>query len=102
MRGNKMAEKTWKIGESAKGGVITARATKTQFTIIGKEWDFSKGSGRGSNQSNAKPFTQRTFGLTAEDERNAEMFLNNLTTSYYTDQIMDWIKTKVYIAHREW
>jgi hypothetical protein len=37
------ASKTFKIGEYAKGGVITAEVQGKVVTIIGKEWDTSQG-----------------------------------------------------------
>ena len=91
-----MATKTWKIGESARGGVITVDVTKTKVTIIGKEWDMSAGSTRGSSQSNAKEFTRLTVDTKDSDgERKIDNFLNGLTTSYYAGQIMDWINEKI-------
>ena len=90
------ASKTFKIGEYAKGGIITAQVNGKVVTIIGKEWDYDKGSRRGSDQSNAKEWTRGT-GLTTDpnSRRKIEMFLNDLTTSYYTDMILKWIETKV-------
>jgi hypothetical protein len=94
-----MATKTFKIGEYAKGGVITAVATKDKITIIGKEWDYTKGSNRGSDQSNAKEFTRLEVKT---NERNADRRLNeflcDLTTAYYCDMIMDWVYTKTKIT----
>jgi hypothetical protein len=40
-----MATKTWKIGEYAKGGIITVEARGKKVTVIGKEWDFTTGVG---------------------------------------------------------
>lgn len=88
--------KTWKIGEYCKGGIITVEITGKVITVLGKEWDYSKGSNRGSDQSNAKVFTSGT--ITSEDynaERKLLDFLCDLTTSYYADQVLEWIKTKV-------
>ena len=90
-----MAERTWKIGESARGGVITAKATKTKFTIIAKEWDFSAGSTRGSSQANAKEWSRKPFNNTQQDLEWGRRFLEDLTTPYYADKIMEWIQTKV-------
>ena len=91
-----MAEKTWKIGESAKGGVITVKTTKTQFVIIGREWDFKAGSGRGSSQAAALPFDKKTFKLDdPQAKQKAFMYLTDLTTSYYADNILKWISSKV-------
>jgi hypothetical protein len=90
------ATKTWKIGEYAKGGVITVEITGKVVSIIGKEWDTSTGYKKSSNQSKAKEFTR---GTVLANERNAEWklseFLCDLTTSYYADEIIKWIKSKV-------
>lgn len=90
------ATKTWKIGEYAKGGVITVEITGKVVSIIGKEWDTSTGYKKSSNQSKAKEFTR---GTVLANERNAEWklseFLCDLTTSYYAGEIIKWIKSKV-------
>ena len=90
------ATKTWKIGEYAKGGVITVEITGKLIVIIGKEWDTSTGYNKKSNQSNAKEFTRGT--ITADDReayRKMYDFLSDLTTHYYADTILKWIQTKV-------
>ncbi len=88
-------EKTFNIGECCQGGVITAIATKEQVKIIAKEWDFSSGSNRSSNQKNAKEFMR--IEVSTQDS-NAKMtldnFLNNLTTCYYADQVLNWVESK--------
>lgn len=91
-----MATKTFKIGEYAKGGVITAEATKTKVTVICKDWDFSTGSRRSSSQKNAKELTRMEVKLKGDSEarRKIERFLLDITTSYYTDKILEWIETK--------
>ena len=92
------ATKTWKLGEVAQGGVITAEINGKVITIIGKEWDTSTGYKKSSNQTNAKEFTR---GSVLSNERDAErklyMFLSELSTSYWADEIIKWIKTKVKI-----
>lgn len=84
--------KTFKIGEYAKGGIITAEISGKTISIIGKEWDYSKGSNRSSDQSGAKEFTRGTFQV---DEHNAYRkiadFLCELTTSYYSDEVLKYI-----------
>ena len=91
-----MATKTFKIGEYAKGGVITIETTKTQVRVIAKEWDFSKGSNKGSDQSGAKEWNRLEISLSDSDaERKVDDFLQDLTTSYYAGEVLDWIKTKV-------
>jgi hypothetical protein len=98
-----MATKTWKLGELCQGGIITVQTNPNTVTIIGKEWDMSQGTRRGSNQSNAKEFSRRRFDVShspssAEFEMDEE--LNRLTTSYHADQILTWIKTKVDLRKR--
>lgn len=88
--------KTFKIGEYAKGGVITVEIKGKTVTVIGKEWDFSTGSRKSSNQSKAKEFTRGTCVVTDNNAyRNTLDFLCDLTTSYYADEIMKWIESKV-------
>ncbi len=86
-----MATKTWKIGEYCKGGIITAIATKTNVTIIAKDWDYSQGSNRGTSQKNAKEFDRLTLD---SNERNAHhtlyRYLTWLTTHYYAEEIIKW------------
>lgn len=94
-----MATKTFKLGEWAKGGIITVETTAKSITVIGKEWDYSKGSRKSSDQTNAKEFTRKSFDPQADScRRELEMFLNDLTTSYYSGQIIEWIETKVTIT----
>lgn len=91
-----MATKTFKIGEYCRGGIITIETTKTQVKVIAKEWDYSKGSSKGSDQSNAKEWNRLEVNLSNSDAENkVNWFLFDLTSSYYTDEILDWIRTKV-------
>ena len=62
-----MATKTWKIGEYCKGGIITIKTTATKIIVIGKDWDFSKGSNRGSDQSGAEEWTRKEIGITEDN-----------------------------------
>jgi hypothetical protein len=92
------ATKTFKIGEYAKGGVITAEVNGKVITVIGKEWDTSTGYKKSSNQSNAKEFTRGTVLANEQDaEWKLSNFLCDLTTSYYADEVVKWIKSKVEI-----
>ena len=88
--------KTWKIGECARGGIITVEINGKIISVIGKEWDMSKGTSRNSDQSNAKEFTRGTIAATDHDaRRKIDNFLNDLTTSYYASQVLEWIESKV-------
>lgn len=96
------ATKTFKIGEYAKGGVITAEVNDKQITIIGKDWDMSAGTRRSSNQSNAREFQRDTFNAENSNvRRDLFMCLTDLTTSYYADEIIKWVETKVKL-NSEW
>lgn len=91
-----MATKTWKLGEVARGGVITAETTKKSIILIAKEWDFSKGSRRSSDQSNAKELNRIEVSLTdSEAYRTCLEYLQDETTSYWADEIMKWVGSKV-------
>ena len=91
-----MAKKTFKIGEYCRGGIITIETDKKNINIIGKDWDHSQGTMRGSDQSNAKEWTRLVVPIENPNAaREMSQFLNDLTTSYYTDQIMKWIESKV-------
>jgi hypothetical protein len=90
-----MSSKTFKIGEYATGGVITVIATEKKVTIVAKEWDYSKGSKKSSDQSGAKEFHRIEVQTNIRNtDRELENFLLNITTSFYTDQVMSWVKTK--------
>ena len=97
-----MTTKTFKIGECAKGGIITVNVkgwTGNIVQVIGKEWDFSTGSRRSSDQTNAKEFTRLEVVATDNRaKREVLEFLQDLTTSYYADQIMKWIESKAKLS----
>jgi hypothetical protein len=79
-----MATKTWKLGEVCKGGIITIETTKTQVKVIAKEWD------------NSKEWNRLEVNLSEKDSRSkVDWFLFDLTTSYWGDEILKWIETKV-------
>ena len=91
-----MATKTWKIGEYCKGGVITTKTTKTKAIVIAKDWDVSAGTRRNSNQSNAKEWDRLEVNLLDSDaRRKLDSFIHDITTSYYTDKILEWFESKV-------
>jgi hypothetical protein len=88
--------KTWKLGEVCQGGVITVEINGNVISIIGKDWDYSAGSNKSSDQSNANEFTRCNIGITdMETHFKCYMFLTDLTTSYWADEIIKWIETKV-------
>ena len=94
-----MATKTFKIGEYSRGGVITVETTKTTVKVISKEWDFSTGSRRSSDQSNAKEWNRIEVSVNDSNAyRKLSDYLHNDTTSYYADHIMKWIESKVELS----
>ena len=91
-----MAKKTFKIGERCKGGIITIETKGKKVAVIGKDWDFSQGSKKSSNQTNAKEWTRLEVDSTLSgSRRQIDNFLNDLTSSYYADKVMDFIESKV-------
>ena len=98
-----MASKTFKLGEYAKGGVITVNTTSKEVVVIIKDWDFSTGSNRGSDQSNAEELYRESFSLSNRDaEQNILWYLGDETTSYHANKILDWVKTKVKFNQDTW
>lgn len=93
--------KTWKLGEVCQGGVITVEIVGKVITVIGKEWDIAAGYKKSSNQSNAKEFTRGTITPHNDARFKLFMFLSDLTTSYWADEIIKWIESKVELK-KEW
>ena len=86
-----MAKKTFKIGEVCIGGIIEVQTNLKTVTIINKEWDYSKGSNKGSSQVNAKELTRCVVEIANKNAyQEAQRYLQELTTSYYTEQILEW------------
>lgn len=94
-----MATKTFKIGERCKGGIITVETKGNKVAIIGKDWDFSQGTRRSSNQKNAKEWTRIEVDAKEQNAfRKMDNFLNDLTSCYYADKVMEFIESKVEIT----
>ena len=74
-------KKTFKIGEYAVGGIITADIKSDgALTIQALEY---------TSKAFVKGRTFLTF-----NHFNVVMYLNDLTSSYYADTIMEWIESK--------
>jgi hypothetical protein len=92
-----MPQKMFKIGEYAKGGIIQVKITGKVIQVIGREWNHSNG-GRKRQQTEANcPEWIRGTELSTDHnvERKLENFLTELSTSWWSDEIIKWIKTKV-------
>jgi len=96
-----MAKKTWKLGEVCRGGIITVETKGNKVAVIGKDWDFAKGSNRSSDQSGAKEWTRLEVDAELNDaDRTLTEFLHDLTTSYHADNIMKWIESNTKLKKR--
>jgi len=91
-----MIKKTFNIGEYANGGVISVEINGKDIAVIARDWDFSKGSLKTSDQTNAKEFDR--IEVKSDDYRAHQKigeFLGELTSYYYTEQVLNYIKEHV-------
>jgi len=95
MAKTKLITKTWKLGEICQGGVVTIEIKDNIVAIIAKEWDYSTGSRKSSDQSNAKEFNRLEVETNEFDaERKISNFLHELMHSWAAEEIDKWIHTK--------
>jgi len=73
-----MAKKQWKIGEWAIGGIIAVEIKNQYVTIKCLDWDTKE--------------EVRICHFSEDDKEEMQSNLWDMTSSYYTDQIMKWIK----------
>ena len=78
-RGGK--KKTWHIGESAVGGIIAAKVSQNGTAV----------AIRNATYHGNETISVRLFRWPL-DKFSMLVYLNELTTSYYADKIMDWVK----------
>jgi uncharacterized membrane protein len=83
-----MAKKQFKIGECAIGGIIEVNIGVTSITIKALEY-VSK-----------KSVVDGTFDLDDKEYWNIKNFLYELTSSYYTDEIMKYIEKNSNLEHQ--
>ena len=81
-----MAKKTYKIGERAVGGIISIETSKTTARVICKDY-YSK-----EVISDLTFTNEQIYG---EGYNPLIEHLNDLTTSYYTDTINEFIEKNV-------
>lgn len=82
-----MAQKTFKIGEYAIGGIITAKVEGIKVDIKALDW-------------NTKEVVMEDFFLVKDSFHfdnygNLDEYLNYLTSSYYAEKVLNWIKANV-------
>lgn len=79
-----MATKTFKIGEYAIGGIIQVRITENVIKIDALDW------------TTKEKIMGREFNAEVLNEDYEVIdYLNELTSSYYADQILEFIKKNV-------
>ena len=79
-----MATKQFKIGERAIGGIIKVDFEKNLVTVSALDYNTKK------------EVKSMKFWLTGYDvDFDIEVYLEELSTSYHANKIMDYIKTKV-------
>jgi hypothetical protein len=76
-----MATKTFKIGEYAVGGIIQVRTTSNSINIDALDWNSKQ-------KIMGREFQVRAMNLTNEIDN----YLNELTSSYYADKVLNYIK----------
>ena len=94
--------KTFKIGETCAGGVITVEITGKVINVIQKEWDTSAGYTKKSSQKNAEELSRATGLSTDNDiERKLSDYIYVIANSYWADTIIKWVKSKVKLQDYE-
>lgn len=82
-----MAKKTFKIGECCKGGIISVETKGQNISVIGREY------------VSGKEFTRLDISADNSDVyKKLFFFISDLTSAYYTDKVIDFIKSKVTLA----
>lgn len=84
-----MAKKIFKIGEYAVGGIISVETTKEHVIINALDWNSKK-----------PVVAEMKISTSMRDARhNIECYLWDLTTSYYTSKIMEFVESKVNFSY---
>ena len=81
-----MATKSFKIGEYAVGGIIKVDITGKVIQIKALDY-FTKEVVSSGTELSTDP----------NIERKLDDYLNDLTSYYYAEKILDWIKSKIKI-----
>jgi hypothetical protein len=89
-----MATKQFKIGERAVGGIIKVDVTGKAVSLIRIEcldW-------------NSKKVVQSGTATTDDPDayRKVDVFLNEITSSYHADKVMEWLKSKASFKKESW
>lgn len=79
-----MYKKTFKIGEEAVGGKIVVLIRDKTITIAAVDWF-----------ENSVVVSGRYLSYELNVRHRIKMFLNELTTHYYAEKILEWIESKI-------
>lgn len=79
-----MKTKTFKIGECAIGGIIKVQITGKVVLVQALDWDTKEVVSSGSCMTTDEDWDFKT-----------ERYLQDLSTYYYAEKIMEWINSKV-------
>jgi hypothetical protein len=78
-----MKTKIFRIGEYAVGGIIESTVNKDSITICARDWNTNK------------IISQKTFEVRSYDLfMKIDEYLNELTSSYYAEKVLKWIKSE--------
>jgi hypothetical protein len=91
-----MASKQFKIGEYAVGGIIKVDVSVESVTIQALDYNTK-------SVVQTQTFTLNRSFLGAVDSGKywaMKDFLNDLTSSYYADKVMEYIETTAHIEHQ--
>lgn len=86
-----MATKSFKIGECAVGGIIKVTITGKVIQIEALDYFSKKQVMSGTTISNEEG-----------SRRKIDIFLNELTTSYYAGKVMEYIESNIKLEKYEW
>jgi hypothetical protein len=86
-----MATKQFKIGERAVGGIIKVDVNGKVIQIKCLDY-YSKNEVQSGTASTDDP----------DAYRKVDVFLNDVTSSYHADKVMEWIKSKAKFQKESW
>jgi hypothetical protein len=78
-------KKTFKIGECCEGGIIEVEIDNSTIQIRNLDWDSKE-------ELKLRLFNRESF---KESLINVFMFLTEITTAYWADEIIKYIKNKI-------
>lgn len=84
-----MAQKTFKIGEYAKGGIIKVETKKNIINIRVIDMFSNK-----EISSKVKVINEYDHINSTDIERDLNNYLHDITTSYYASKVMKWLAEK--------